>query len=379
MPPPPPGRCREDHPGSFAAAPPGRAEGMRTAPTPSSPSSAKPATPPSVPGRLQRSRPARRGRSRRPPPPTAATEKGIRDQAVRLVQETPIAGRRKYLKAVARRDDERPRPHPAPRLRDLAKETGRHFAAGGSSGRTCTLNADRRENARKLIDDVRKLYALLRQGHRDRLPRRDCRADPGVVRGPEHDLPRAEEPGQGGAFSAARSKPATTARRWSSREKRPEIPAPTNPNRKRDKGRIRVALDKFLTFQSLMQALDQEFYGNGMFARGPRHGRATHCGVREGAGVRRPRGQDRPASTVTRGSVTSPKSSGVLGEHFQQWINVSLGEFKRITLGKRWTSTPATPKPARRCTRARRSRLTRKAAPTRSPSTTTRSRRLRTR
>jgi len=269
----------------------------------------------------------------------AATEKGIRTQAVRLVQETPIAGRGKYLRAVAKAKTMGDLARILHRLRgDLAKETGRHFAARAErlAGNMRKLDSTRRENARKLLDDIRKMYDHLRDKDTGTARREDLAAQIRdsfeTLNSIFHEQRNADKVYmQGRAIVLAEHR----EQMMESLQKQAELPPPENGKEDREPGWLRQKLRKYGDFRTLMQILDRKWDESGIFAKA----RRAMSERRTAELAKNQEFIDRAEQIVKANGYESwsdfmERTEGAMGDSGTEWVNIDLGPVKRITVGQ---------------------------------------------
>lgn len=269
----------------------------------------------------------------------AATEKGIRDQAVRLVQETPIAGRGKYLRAVAGAKTMGDLARILHRLRgDLAKETGRHFAARAErlAKNLRKLDADRLQNARKLLDDIRKMYEKLRDKDTGTATREELaeqiRESFETLNSIFHEQRNADKVYmQGRAIKLAEHRD----QMMQAIQQQAELPQPENAKEDREPAWLRQKLRKYGDFRTLMQILDRVWDETGIFAKARRamSERKTAELAKNHEFIDRSE-QIVKANGYESWSDFMERTEGAMGDSGTEWVHIDLGPVNRITVGQ---------------------------------------------
>jgi hypothetical protein len=267
----------------------------------------------------------------------AETEAGIRDEAVRLVQSIPGVGRR-YLKAVSTAKGMRDLQKILHRLRkDLAKSVARDSRrrAQAMARMFKTLTDERREIARKALYDIEEAWKAIKS------------KDTGTI--------RAEELAQSMREAAERIKAVIVEQRDEDKvrilgkmilmsehrdqmveqiTKQPMLPQPEKVGADRTPNPIRLFVRKYANFRTLMQIFDGQYDENGIFSRMVRAMAARR--TRELA--KNQEFIDRAEAIVKANGYKSwsdftMRTGGALGDASVEWVNIVLGDRKRIPVG----------------------------------------------
>ncbi len=267
----------------------------------------------------------------------AETEAGIRDEAVRLVQSIPGVGRR-YLKAVSTAKGMRDLQRILHRLRkDLAKSVARDSRrrAQAMARMFKKLNDDRLALARKALYDIEEAWKAIKS------------KDTGTI--------RAEELAQAMRESAEQIKALITEQRDEDKvriqgktilmsehrddmveriTRQKELPQTEKVGADRTPGAVRLFMRKYANFRTLMQILDGQFDENGIFAR-------AHRAMAARRTLELAKNQefiDRAEAIVKANGYKSwadftKRTTGSLGDASVDFVNIELGDRKRIPVG----------------------------------------------
>ncbi len=267
----------------------------------------------------------------------AETEAGIRDEAVRLVQSIPGVGRR-YLKAVSTATGMRDLQKILHRLRkDLAKSVARDSRrrAQVMAKMFKKLNDDRLALARKALYDIEEAWKAIKS------------KDTGTI--------RAEELAQAMRESAEQIKALITEQRDEDKvrvlgkmilmsehrddmveriTRQKELPQTEKVGADRTPGAVRLFMRKYANFRTLMQILDGQFDENGIFAR-------AHRAMAARRTLELGKNQefiDRAEAIVKANGYKSwadftKRTTGSLGDASVEFVNIELGDRKRIPVG----------------------------------------------